>query len=82
MVDDYTLDVRLLERIARKTRSSGTGSTAASAVAVERGLVAPPVMLTPAGPLNLWWEEADILLSGKAEVVAAVSFSWKGNQIK
>jgi len=83
VVDDHTLDVRFFERGAGETMSSGTGSTGAGAAAVARSLVAPPVrVLTPAGPLNLRWEEADILLAGPAEIVAAGEFFWKGNQIK
>jgi diaminopimelate epimerase len=83
VVDDHTLDVRFFERGAGETMSSGTGSTGAGAAAVARSLVAPPVrVLTPAGPLNLRWEEADILLAGPAEIVAGGEFFWKGNQIK
>jgi hypothetical protein len=53
------------------------------AAAVARSLVTPPVrVLTPAGPLNLRWDEADILLAGPAEIVAAGEFFWKGNITK
>ena len=83
VVDDHTLDVRFFERGAGETMSSGTGSTGAGAAAVARSLVTPPVrVLTPAGPLNLRWEEADILLAGPAEIVSVGEFFWKGNQIK
>jgi len=82
VVDGHTLDVRFFERGAGETMSSGTGSTGAGAAAVARGLVAPPLrVLTPAGPLDLRWEESDILLAGPAEIVATGEFFWKGNEI-
>jgi diaminopimelate epimerase len=83
VVDEHTLDVRFFERGAGETMSSGTGSTGAGAAAVARRLVTPPVcVLTPAGPLNLRWDEADILLAGPAEIVAAGDFFWRGNLSK
>jgi diaminopimelate epimerase len=57
--------------------SSGTGSTGAAAAALARGLVKSPVrVLTPAGPLDLRWENQDILLAGPAEIVASGEFYW------
>jgi diaminopimelate epimerase len=50
--------------------SSGTGSTGAFAAAVLRGLVGSPArVVTPAGPMDLRWDE-DIYLTGPAETVA------------
>ncbi len=83
VVDGHTLDVRFFERGAGETMSSGTGSTGAGAAAVARGLAETPVrVLTPAGPLELRWEQDNILLAGPAELVAAGEFFWKGNQTK
>jgi len=77
VVDEHTLDVRFFERGAGETLSSGTGSTGAAAAALARGLVLNPVrVLTPAGPLDLRWEQQDILLSGPAEIVASGEFYW------
>jgi diaminopimelate epimerase len=77
VVDEHTLDVRFFERGAGETMSSGTGSTGAAAAALARGLVSSPVrVLTPAGPLDLRWEDQDILLSGPAEIVASGEFYW------
>jgi diaminopimelate epimerase len=76
-VDEHTLDVRFFERGAGETMSSGTGSTGAAAAALARGLVKSPVrVLTPAGPLDLRWENQDILLAGPAEIVASGEFYW------
>jgi diaminopimelate epimerase len=76
-IDGHTLDVRFFERGAGETMSSGTGSTGAAAAAFARGLVTSPVrVLTPAGPLDLRWENHDIFLSGPAEIVASGEFYW------
>jgi diaminopimelate epimerase len=81
VVDRHTLDVRFFERGAGETMSSGTGSTGAGAAAVARGLVESPLrVLTPAGPLNLRWEEGAILLAGPAEIVASGEYFWKGSE--
>jgi len=77
IVDKHTLDVRFFERGAGETMSSGTGSTGAAGAALARGLVLSPVqVLTPAGPLELRWDNQDILLAGPAEIVASGGFYW------
>jgi diaminopimelate epimerase len=77
LLDQHTLDVRFFERGAGETMSSGTGSTGAGAAALARGLVLSPVqVLTPAGPLQLRWDNQDILLAGPAEIVASGEFYW------
>jgi diaminopimelate epimerase len=69
-VDLHTIDVRFWERGAGETMSSGTGSTGAAAMAIDRGMVHSPVrVLTPAGPIDLRFED-DIFLTGPAEIVA------------
>jgi diaminopimelate epimerase len=77
VLDRHTLDVRLFERGAGETMSSGTGSAGAAAAALARNRVESPVrVLTPAGPLDLRWQNDDILLAGPAEIVARGSFFW------
>ncbi len=73
-VDEHTLEVRFFERGVGETMSSGTGSTGAAAAAILRGLAASPVrVLTPAGPIDLRWDD-DIYLTGPAEIVAGGEF--------
>jgi len=73
-VDEHTIDVRFYERGAGETMSSGTGSTGAAATAVARGMAKSPVrVLTPAGPIDLRFED-DIYLTGPAEIVAEGEF--------
>ena len=75
VLDRHTLDVRFFERGAGETKSSGTGSTGAAAAALARGLVTGPVEVqTPACPLHLCWEGADMMLTGPAEIVARGEF--------
>jgi diaminopimelate epimerase len=63
--------------------SSGTGSTGAAAAAIARGVVETPVrVLTPAGALDIRWEQDNILLAGPAELIAEGQFFWKGSQTK
>jgi diaminopimelate epimerase len=54
--------------------SSGTGSAGAFAAAVRRGMVrSPGRVVTPAGPLELRWDQ-DIYLVGPAQLVAEGRF--------
>jgi diaminopimelate epimerase len=74
-VDEHTIAARFYERGAGVTMSSGTGSTGAAAAAKARGLVTSPVkVLTPAGPLELRWQNEAILLVGPAEIVVTGAF--------
>jgi diaminopimelate epimerase len=81
VVDRHTLDVRFFERGAGETMSSGTGCTGAVAAAHVRGLVDDPVrVLTPAGPLDLRWRGAEILLAGPAEITGRGEFYYREKQ--
>jgi diaminopimelate epimerase len=81
IIDRHAIEVRFFERGAGETMSSGTGSTAAAAAALARGLVESPVrVVTPAGPLDLRWEGEDILLAGPAEIVAHGEYFWVNDQ--
>jgi diaminopimelate epimerase len=73
-VDEHTLEVRFYERGVGETMSSGTGSTGAAAAAILRGVAQTPLrVLTPAGPLDLRWDD-DVYLTGPAEIVAGGEF--------
>jgi diaminopimelate epimerase len=75
VLDRHTLDVRFFERGAGVTMSSGTGSTGAAAAAAARGLVEQHVEVqTPAEPLQLRWQDREILLAGPAEIIATGEF--------
>ena len=74
-IDKHNIDVRFFERGVGVTNSSGTGSTGAMAASVLRGLTQSPVAVhTPAGVLNLSWEDT-IYLVGPAELIATGIFT-------
>jgi diaminopimelate epimerase len=73
----HSIDVRFFERGVGVTNSSGTGSTGAMAASVLRGLAESPVTVnTPAGPLQLFWEDS-IYLVGPAEIIGTGYFHLK-----
>ena len=75
-VDQHTIETRFYERGAGETMSSGTGSTGAAAAAVARGIVLSPVrVLTPAGPIDIRFDD-DAYLTGPAEIVVEGEFFW------
>ncbi len=74
VLDRHTIEVVFFERGAGETRSSGTGSTGAAIAAILRGQVESPVEIrTPAGTLNLRWDES-VYLTGPAEFIAEGRF--------
>jgi diaminopimelate epimerase len=78
VLDRHTIEVRFFERGAGETMSSGTGSTGAAAAAVLRGECSPPVrVVTPAGALDLRWQNDDIYLTGPAEIIAKGAFIYE-----
>lgn len=73
----HAIDVRFFERGVGVTNSSGTGSTGAMAAAVMRGVVESPVQVhTPAGVLNLSWEDT-IYLLGPAVITVSGNFHYR-----
>jgi len=78
LVDRHTVEVRIWERGAGETLSSGTGSTGAAAAAILRGLADSPVrVMTPAGPLVVQGGE-EYTMVGPAELVARGEFYMEG----
>lgn len=77
IVDRNRLRVRFWERGVGITPASGSGSCAAAAVSILRGLIASPVTVeTASGSLEIEWNgDSDVLLSGPAVCVYAGSFS-------
>lgn len=70
----HDLDVVFFERGAGVTRSSGTGATGAACAAILRGIADSPVEIhTPAGSLNLRWDES-VYLTGPAEIIGEGRF--------
>ena len=73
-VDEHAIEVRIWERGAGETMSSGTGSTGAAAMAVERGIAKSPVEVrTPAGPIRVCIQ-GNAFLTGPAALIAEGAF--------
>jgi diaminopimelate epimerase len=69
VLDKHTIEAVFYERGVGVTRSSGTGSTAAALAAILRKIAESPVEVrTPAGSLNLRWDD-DVYLAGPAELI-------------
>lgn len=76
-VDAHTIEVRIWERGAGETLSSGTGCSGAAAAAILRGLAASPVdVRAPAGTLPVRWDGGGLFLQGPAEITARGVFHY------
>ena len=74
VIDRHTIDAVFYERGAGETRSSGTGSTGAGIAAILRNEVESPLEIrTPAGSLQLRWDES-VYLTGPAEIIGEGRF--------
>ncbi|MBV9303366.1 MAG: diaminopimelate epimerase [Acidobacteriaceae bacterium] len=74
VLDRHTIETIFYERGAGETRSSGTGSTAAAAAAILRGIAESPInVVTPAATLALRWSDS-IYLTGPAEMIGEGRF--------
>lgn len=70
----HEIEIRLFERGAGETESSGTGSCAAAVAAIASGRVASPVkVIAPGGPQTVRWEN-QVYLQGPATLVCRGEF--------
>jgi diaminopimelate epimerase len=71
----HHIEIRIWERGAGWTLSSGTGAAASAVAAVHAGLCAPPVTVeTEGGNLEVRWEGDSVFLTGPAEITARGEF--------
>ena len=74
VLDEHSIEARFYERGVGPTLSSGTGSTGAAVAAIHRNLVKSPVrIVTPAGDLNLRWDDS-VYLTGPAQIIGTGAF--------
>lgn len=72
VVDEHTLEIRIWERGAGHTESSGTGSIASALGAILNGRASSPVhVITEGGELEVEWKGIGhtVFLTGEAEVI-------------
>ncbi len=70
VIDDGNIEIRIFERGAGETLSSGTGSSASAAAAITVGRTKRTVsVLSPGGPQTVNWEGEQLVLDGPARIV-------------
>lgn len=71
---EHAIEMRIFERGAGETRSSGTGSCAAAVAAIAAGKARSPVeVVAPGGAQTVRWE-GSVLLRGPAEIICRGEF--------
>lgn len=71
------IEIRIYERGAGETLSSGTGSCAAAIAAIATGRAQSPVRVTsPGGAQTVRWENGAIMLRGPARIICRGEFLW------
>ena len=69
------IEIRIFERGAGETRSSGTGSCAAAAAAIHSGRAQSPLRVhAPGGTQLVRWENNEITLRGPAQIICREEF--------
>lgn len=73
--DKENIDIRIFERGAGETQSSGTGSCASAVASIASGRVQSPVRVHAAGGSQVVrWEKNEIILRGPAQIVCRGEF--------
>jgi diaminopimelate epimerase len=74
MVGPHEIEIRIFERGAGETESSGTGSCAAAVASIFSKRVSSPVkVVSPGGPQTVEWESV-VLLTGPAQILCIGKF--------
>lgn len=78
VLGSHELEIRIWERGAGWTLSSGTGSTAATAAAMHTGRAQSPVdVRTEGGTLKVRRQDDQVFVTGPAEITAKGEFYWR-----
>lgn len=71
-LDAHAIEIRIVERGAGVTLSSGTGSCAAALAAIGAGAAGSPVrVVSPGGEQTVIWQDGKLQLQGAARIIAA-----------
>jgi diaminopimelate epimerase len=74
VVGPHAIEIRIFERGAGETESSGTGSCAAAVASIFSKRVSSPVkVVSPGGPQTVEWE-SEVLLTGPAQILCRGEF--------
>jgi len=77
-IDAKNIAIRIFERGAGETQSSGTGSCASAVAAIVSGRAQSPVQVhAPGGTQTVRWENGEIFLRGPARLICTGDFLWQ-----
>jgi diaminopimelate epimerase len=75
VVGENEIEIRIFERGAGETMSSGTGSCASAVAAIAKGKVKSPVhVIAPGGTQTVVWENGKVTLTGPARILCKGEF--------
>jgi len=75
LIDPHEIEIRIYERGAGETQSSGTGSCASAVAAIHTGRAQSPVkVVSPGGPQTVEWDGGDVFLAGPTRILCRGEF--------
>jgi diaminopimelate epimerase len=75
VIDDSKIEIRIFERGAGETLSSGTGSSASAAASITAGRTKKTVtVVSPGGSQTVTWEARELMLDGPARMVCVGTY--------
>ncbi len=77
VLNEDHIEIRIFERGAGETQSSGTGSCASAVAAIASGRTRSPLQVhAPGGMQTVRWENGEIFLRGPARLICRGEFLW------
>jgi diaminopimelate epimerase len=77
VISQDTIEIRIFERGAGETQSSGTGSCASAVAAIATGRARSPLqVVAPGGPQTVRWQNNEIYLRGPARIICRGEYLW------
>jgi len=77
VISEEAVEIRIYERGAGETQSSGTGSCASAVAAIATGRARSPLrVVATGGPQTVRWENGEIYLRGPARIISHGEFLW------
>src|SRR5450432_1368366 len=78
VLSEEAIEIRIYERGAGETQSSGTGSCASAVAAIATNRARSPLQVISAGgPQTVLWENNEIHLRGPARIICQGGFQWR-----
>ena len=78
VIDPENIEIRIFERGAGETQSSGTGSCASAVAAIASRRVKSPVQVhAPGGTQTARWDKGEMFLRGPARLICSGEYLWQ-----